>query len=78
MFSAISKSPITPIPERPNRDGALNVLTGATDIRRAIDHFKTAQAQLAERPGSSRYAVFYIGMPLVMAILRESPRYLDR
>ncbi len=34
----------------------------AMDMRRAMDHFKKAEAQLAEQTESWRHAVFYIGM----------------
>jgi predicted ATPase len=39
----------------------------AMDLRRAIDHFKEAEVQLAAQPESRRHARFYIGMSAACA-----------
>jgi class 3 adenylate cyclase len=41
---------------------------GAMDMRRATDHFKKAEAYLAKKPDSLRYAVFYCGMVVTVGV----------
>jgi class 3 adenylate cyclase len=41
---------------------------GVMDMRRATDHFKKAEAYLAKKPDSLRYAALYFGMAMVRVI----------